>query len=394
MDILGISEVRWTGQGCMRSDGKTILFSGLEERHERGVGIVLSKRAAEALVGWRPVSERIITARFVTRHTRITVVQVYAPTEDTSEELKDSFYEQLQDIVDDVPRRDLKLIIGDFNAKLSQDRTGFERAIGPFASCEQHSNNGERLALFCEQNAFCVGNTFFQHKRIHKETWCSPDGKTRKEIDYICISKKWRTSLRDVRVFRGADVASDHLLLGASIKLKLKRQVEELQVTRPFALEKLKDPAITACFPLELRNRFAVLEEVGTLEEEWTSVKRAIQDCAQEVLGRRRGKRKEQWIQGSTWEKIDERKRWKLRREQAKNENELEVATSRYAELDRIVKRSRRRDKKALFSQKGTEAQHAAERGDLKTLHRIVNELIGSSKKVNLPIKDSKADSF
>ncbi|XGW34021.1 hypothetical protein V3C99_018069 [Haemonchus contortus] len=112
MDILGISEVRWTGQGCMRSDRKTILFSGPEERHERGVGIVLSKRAAEALVGWRPLSERIITARSVTRHTRITVVQ---------------------DIIDDIPRRDLKLIIGDFNAKLSQDRTGFERAIGPFA---------------------------------------------------------------------------------------------------------------------------------------------------------------------------------------------------------------------------------------------------------------------
>ncbi|XGW34280.1 hypothetical protein V3C99_018265, partial [Haemonchus contortus] len=102
-----------------------VLWAGGTTRKRSG--IVLSKRAAEALVGWRPVNERIITARFVTRHTRITVVQVYAPTEDTSEELKDSFYEQLQDIVDDIPRRDLKLIIGDFNAKLSQDRTGFER---------------------------------------------------------------------------------------------------------------------------------------------------------------------------------------------------------------------------------------------------------------------------
>uniref|UniRef100_A0A7I4XVA6 Endo/exonuclease/phosphatase domain-containing protein n=1 Tax=Haemonchus contortus TaxID=6289 RepID=A0A7I4XVA6_HAECO len=172
---------------------RSVLWAGGTTRKRSG--IVLSKRAAEALVGWRPVNERIIVARFVTRHTRITVVQIYAPTEDTSEELKDSFYEQLQDIVDDTPRRNLKLIIGDFNAKLSQNRTGFERGIGPFASCEHHSNNGEYLALFCEQNALCVGNTFFQHKRIHKKTWCSPDGKKRNEIDYICISKKWRTSL-------------------------------------------------------------------------------------------------------------------------------------------------------------------------------------------------------
>uniref|UniRef100_A0A7I4Z1I1 Reverse transcriptase domain-containing protein n=1 Tax=Haemonchus contortus TaxID=6289 RepID=A0A7I4Z1I1_HAECO len=311
MDILGISEVRWTGQDCMRSDEKTILFSGPEERHERGVGIVLSKRAVEALVGWRPLNARIITAPFVTRHTRITVVQ---------------------DIVDDIPRRDLKLIIGDFNAKLSLTEPGSSEQLG-------HS---------------------LLHKRIHKETWCSPDGKTRNEIDYICISKKWRTSLRDIRVLRGADVGSDHHLLGASIKHKLKQ-------ARPFAVEKLKNPATTACFSLVLRNRFAVLEEAGTLEEEWTSVKRAIKDCAQKVVGRRRGKRKEQWIQGSTWEKIDERKHWKLRREQAKNENELEEATSRYAELDRIVNQSCRRNEKVC----------------------IVNELIGSSKKVNLPINDS-----
>ncbi|XGW34915.1 hypothetical protein V3C99_018736, partial [Haemonchus contortus] len=198
-DILEISEVRWTGQGCMRSQKKTIPFSRPEERHERGVGIVLRRRAAEALVVWRAVNERIITARFVTRHIRITVVQ---------------------DIVDDIPRRDLKLIIGDFNATL---------------------------------------------------------------------------------------------------------------------MEKLKDPATTACFSLELRNRFAVLEEAGTLKEEWTSVKRVIQDCVQKVVGRRRGKRKKQWIQESTWEKIDERRDWKLRREQAKNENDADEQKERWLEHFRNI---------------------------------------------------------
>ena len=66
-----------------------------------------------------------------------------------------------------------------------------------------------------------IGGSIYPHKRIHKATWVSPDHKTENQIDHICISKKFRRSLQDVRVKRGADVASDHHLLTARLKLKL-----------------------------------------------------------------------------------------------------------------------------------------------------------------------------
>lgn len=100
MDILGISEMRWTGSGRLVSDRKTIIYSGHDVEHERGVGIVMSARAAEALVGWKPASDRIITARFQTRLSKITVIQAYAPIEDADEAEKDAFYDQLQDALD------------------------------------------------------------------------------------------------------------------------------------------------------------------------------------------------------------------------------------------------------------------------------------------------------
>ena len=81
LNILGVSEMRWSGQGCLRSD-MTVLYSGHNEQHTDGVGIILSKVAARALVGWKPVNERIITARFNTKLAKVTVVQVYASSPD------------------------------------------------------------------------------------------------------------------------------------------------------------------------------------------------------------------------------------------------------------------------------------------------------------------------
>uniref|UniRef100_A0A7I5E8S3 Reverse transcriptase domain-containing protein n=1 Tax=Haemonchus contortus TaxID=6289 RepID=A0A7I5E8S3_HAECO len=387
LDILGISEVRWLGTGRMTSGNKTVLHSGHENRHERGVGFVLSGRAAKALEGWNPVSDRIISARFVTRHTRITIIQTYAPTEDSNDDTKNDFYELLQDTIDNAPRRDLKIVLGDFNAKIIGNRCGFESTVGPFASSEELSNNGERLISFCDHNELCIGNTYFQHRQIHKKTWRSPDGRTLNEIDHVCISRRWRSSLQDFRVLRGADIGSDHYMVRAVVKLKLKK-IRSTPFARPFAVEKLKDPNLASRLALEMRNRFDALEEITNLEDEWTAIRDTIKVCAEEVVGRRRGKRKEEWIKDSTWQKIDERKYAKLQREQVKTSRELEEAKRRYTELDRLVKKSCRDDKNDWLIRKGAEAQYAADHGDSKTLYRIVRELTGNRSNSNVPIRD------
>ena len=159
---------------------------------------------------WKPVDERILMARFQTKQARLTIIQAYTPTDAAGLDIKENFYDKLQLTVDGVHRYDILLIIGDFNAKVTPVRRNIEGTVGPFTSSRVTNENGENFCNFCTANGFCIGNTFFQHKRIHKWTWCSPDGKTSNEIDYICISKRWRRSLYDVRSFRGADIGSDH----------------------------------------------------------------------------------------------------------------------------------------------------------------------------------------
>ena len=70
----------------------SLLYSGHDQHHMKGVGILMNKNAAKSLIGWNPVKDRIIAARFQSKHTKITLIQVYAPTENSNEEEKDNFY--------------------------------------------------------------------------------------------------------------------------------------------------------------------------------------------------------------------------------------------------------------------------------------------------------------
>ena len=87
------------------------------------------------------------------------------------------------------------------------------------------NENGERFADMCALNQLVIGGSIFPHKfkRIHKATWRSPDHVTEYQIDHICINQRFRSICKDVRVMRGADVASDHHLVVTQIRMRLKK---------------------------------------------------------------------------------------------------------------------------------------------------------------------------
>lgn len=226
--LLGISETRWTQTGQRRlMTGELLLYSGHEKTDApptQGVGFMLSRQAQRALIGWEEHGSKITTASFRTKQKKVNlnVIQCYTPTNNSYEENKDEFYNRLQKIVETLRARDIVILMGDFNAMVGLNNTGYEQVMG-IHGLGVMNDNGERFAERCAINNLVIRGSVFPHKRIHKSSWVSPDGVSENQIDHICISKKFRRSLQDVRVRRGADVGSDHHLVVASMQLKLKK---------------------------------------------------------------------------------------------------------------------------------------------------------------------------
>ena len=126
------------------------------------------------------------------------------------------------------PQKDVLFIKGDWNAKVGSQET--PAVTGKLGLGEQNEA-GQRLIEFCQENALVIANTFFQQHRRRLYTWTSPDGQHRNQIDYILCSQRWRTSIQSAKNKMGADCGSDHELLIAKFRLKLKKVGK---TTRPF----------------------------------------------------------------------------------------------------------------------------------------------------------------
>ena len=125
------------------------------------------------------------------------------------------------------------------------------------------SNNGLRLLSFAAAYRFGVANSWFRHH--HKTTWRSNDMRTRKQLDYILISRRFGSSLQDVKVVRGADLDSDHDLVVAKLAVKLNvRRPSMLQ--KPLDVSALKSSETRNLFQAELRNRLSAIAADEHLE--------------------------------------------------------------------------------------------------------------------------------
>ena len=116
----------------------------------------------------------------------ITVIQVYAPTSNAEEAEVEWFYEDLQDLLELTPKKDVLFIVGDWNAKVgSQETPGI---IGKFGLGVQYEA-GQRLIEFFQENALVIANTLFQQHKRRLYIWTSPDGQHQNQIDYILCSQ-------------------------------------------------------------------------------------------------------------------------------------------------------------------------------------------------------------
>ena len=130
------------------------------------------------------------------------VLQVDALTGNAKEVEVHRFYEDLQDLLEPTPQKDVLFIIGDWNARTgSQEISGVTGRFGLGVQNEAE----QRLTELCQENALVISNTPFQQHKRRLYTWTSPDGPHRNQIDYILCSQRWRSSIQSAKTRPGAN---------------------------------------------------------------------------------------------------------------------------------------------------------------------------------------------
>jgi hypothetical protein len=212
------------------------------------------------------------------------------------------------------------------------------------------------------------------------------------------INGTWRRSLLDVRVKRGADVGSDHHLVLAVLKVKLRKAGTRKTGRQQFDVERLQDPKVKSSFVLQLKNRFQALAEVkdhtepgtNTTNTKWEHVKTAYLKASETSLGYRQKKRKE-WITTNTWKTIESRRALKKKLMEAKSDRLKERYKLQYQEANQAVKRMARADKRLFMDKLAEEAEEAANKGEQGKVYKITKTICGKCRgTTDAPIADKK----
>ena len=212
----------------------------------------------------------------------IIVIQVHAPTSNTVEVEVEWFHEDLHDLLELTPKKDVLFIIWDWNAKVgSQETPGVTGKCGLGVQYEA----GQRLINFCQENALVIANTLFQQYKRRLYTWTSPDGQ------HILCSQRWRSSIQSAKTRPGADGGSDHELLIAKFRLKLKKVGK---TTRPFKYDLNQ---IYYDYTVEVRNRFKGLDLIDRVPDElWNEVREIVQETGIKTIPMEKKCKKAKWL--------------------------------------------------------------------------------------------------
>ena len=357
--ILGVSELWWLGQGRFTSDdGNMVVYSGRDSgRRRKGVAFIVEKTTAKSVIGYNPINERVMTLRLQGNPVNISVMQVYAPTSEAPESEIVEFYEMVQGVLDNIPKQDLLVVLGDWNAIIGKS---FEASdvVGKHG-LGTRNERGDRLYEFCMANKLVVGNTLFQHHPRRLWTWSSPGDRTRNQIDFIIVQKRWRSTLQNVRTRPSAECGSDHQLLVAKLKVRLKAKRGNVLPTR-YDVDN-----IPVQYTVEVKNKFEQLmkvnEEEETPSELWEDMREAVKDTAKKYIPKKK-KRKQPWISQQTLDLADKRKEAKVAGDQDERRR-----------LSKEVSKSVKEDKRIFIEGKCQMMESC--KGDSKIAFGIAKEL-------------------
>ncbi|KAI4459498.1 endonuclease/exonuclease/phosphatase superfamily [Holotrichia oblita] len=289
IDITCLQEIRWSGQGKIEKKEYEMWYSGEDRKGYRGIAFLLQGKIKNKVMDFKAVNGRIAYIRIKSKPNNLSIINVYAPTEQADEREKQ----------------------GDFNAQIGKEEC-FKDVTGPYSIHEETNNNGERLCNFAATTGVVVMSTKFKHKRIHKITWMQPGRTDGNQIDHVLVQAKNMKAINDVRSYRGANIDSDHNLVITKCKMKVMRE-DRKNFKHKWNIERLQDDTTRTNYSTELER--TLQDEPGTLdvEEEWRTLKERIITTAEGTIGYGERKKNKQWFDRECQDAIENKKHSKVK---------------------------------------------------------------------------------
>ncbi|XP_058828538.1 craniofacial development protein 2-like [Topomyia yanbarensis] len=212
------------------------------------------------------------------------MINIYAPTNDKPDDVKDAFYECLDKTYGEYPKHDVKIVIGDANAQVG--REGFFRPIIGKESLHSVTKDGLRLVTCAAVRGMAINSTYFARKDIRTHTWMHPNGETCNQIDHVLVDGRHFSHVLDVRTFRGPNIHSDHYLVVSNIRARLST-VADSRTQRPlrFNIQRFSAEGVTDEYRQKLDERIRGINVDDNFNNLWESIHGAVSTAAREVIG-------------------------------------------------------------------------------------------------------------
>lgn len=383
-DVLGMSEVRWKGEGVIdTAKGNTLFFSG-GDSSQHGVGILISAKNIKCVKSFLPLSERIMLIKLKGQPIDINLIQIYAPTAERPEDELEEFYADLKKIRKHTKQHEINIYMGDWNAKVGGERV--ENVTGPYG-LGSRNERGSRFIEFCQENHLVVTNTCFKLPCRRLYTWKSPQDRrgimVRNQIDYITINSRFRNGVLDAKTYPGCDINSDHNPVVITLRVKLKTIKRPKPVNRidwnNASEEKKEQYKEYVDKQLNAGNGMRDNPPRGNIEQRWLTIRNVMTRGGEDAIGKERKKGKKPWMTEEILALMEKRRKYKSR-------NELE-----YRRINKEIGTQIKEAKEKWLSDQCDEVEKLQEQHRYRELHQKIRNVTGlcKPKQVSLIVNEN-----
>lgn len=294
IDILGIIEMRWNGQGDYISEDYRVIYSG-GDNGRNGVGIILNKKWAQCLRSYITYNDRLIMIKLKYVPNDIAIIQAYMPTTQANDE-EEEIYEKIEELISLTNSKENLIIMGDWNAMVGENTDG--REVGKYGF---GTRNERGDVEFCRQHDLILTNTLFMNHKRRCYTFKMPGDINRYQLDYIMVKNRYKNQIKSSKSYPGVDIDSDHNRVMMKSVLKFKKLERPENKGPDWNLCQLKQPEIRKLFGKKCKEKLDTkgnpkTDDCNNIEHGWRCIKESIIQFAEEVLIREKLASKREWI--------------------------------------------------------------------------------------------------